>query len=364
MDVLITGGLGFIGQALIPRLLAAGCRIRAVDSLDPSVHGPRPDPADYLGPWGDAVEVTIGNVTDRELMRRMLDGVETVVHLASLTSVPGSMRERARYADENVTGTAILCDLIAEESRVRRLVLASSRAVYGEGPWRCPNRCATVEREGVTRGLDVLERSQWDPRCPDCAATLEPLASREDSPLVPASFYGTTKVAQEQLVAQLLPYAATRATVLRLQNVYGPGQKRAAADVGVANILAQRAANGEPTVLFEDGRPCRDYVYIDDVADVFARAALAGLGGERLETFNVGSGRGATLVELVEAIGRATGRAPRVEISGEFRVGDVRHAVADTRRLAAAHDWSPVALDLGLRRLVDWLAAGRPRVGV
>lgn len=358
MVVLITGGLGFIGRACIPRLVGAGCRVVVLDSLDETVHGRKPQVQRYLDDHGGAVSTTIGNVTDRATLELLLTDADVVIHLASLTSVPGSMQERARYCEENITGTAVLCDLLAGRQRVKRLVLASSRAVYGEGPYRCPRSCGVVEREGAMRGLDALGRAAWDPVCPDCGSTLLPLASLEESPLRPVSVYGTSKVAQEQLVSQLLPFSSIAATMLRFQNIYGPGQQRAAPDVGVANILAQRAVNGQGTTLFEDGRPQRDYVYIDDVADLVVHAALQGVTPARLELFNVGTGVGTTLLDLVELIGAASGKTIPVSVSGEFRVGDVRHAVGDIRRLSAHYRWTPVPLDEGIRRLVAWMRSG------
>jgi dTDP-L-rhamnose 4-epimerase len=265
------------------------------------------------------------------------------------------MRERARFCHENITGTAVLCDLLAERPSVRRLVLASSRAVYGEGPYRCPRGCSVVERLGVTRGPSEFRRAAWDPVCPECGTVLQPLASREDSPLRPVSLYGTTKVVQEQLVEQTRLATGTPVTILRLQNVYGPGQQRAAPDVGVANILAQRALDGHGMALFEDGNPRRDYVYIDDVAELFVRAALGGITGEPLELFNVGSGCGTTLSRLVELIVAASGRPVDVSISGEYRIGDVRHAVADMRSLSERYPWRPIPLLDGIERLVQRL---------
>lgn len=357
MRVLITGGLGFIGRACVPRLLARGCRaIRVLDSLEASVHGTRPDVEAYTRDWGREVEVTIGSVTDRGQVTRLLSDVDVVLHLASLTSVPGSMRDSAGYSDANITGTAQLRDALVARGSLRRLVLVSSRAVYGEGPYRCSNDCGEPGLE-ISRSPEALRSGLWDPLCPVCGKVPLSLAARETGPLRPTSVYGITKLAQEQLLQSSLPLHAAELAIFRLQNVYGPGQNRAVPDVGVANLLAQAILRGEGANLFEDGEPTRDFVFIDDVADLLVDATLRGLGGERCEVFNVGTGRSISLRQLAEELFRIAERPSRIRISGEYRIGDVRHCRADVARLAGARDWSPVPVSEGLRRLIEWLRA-------
>ena len=355
--VLVTGGLGFIGRACVPRLLERDCRAVVVDSLHEAVHGTDPDPGNYSREWSGDFEVMLGSVTDAPLMRRLVESVDSVIHLAALTSVPASMRRRAEYTEANITGTAVLCDAVAESPGVKRIVLASSRAVYGEGPYRCPRSCAGTLSNGFVRGLTEFERGDWDPRCPACGEVLQHVACGEDSPLRPVSFYGVTKVAQEQLIRQLLPFSDATAAILRLQNVYGPGPSRDVPDVGVANILAQQALRGEGLSLFEDGGPSRDFVYIDDVADLIVHAALNRFTDATCEVFNVGTGQATSLRQLVELIKGEIRNGVPARVTGEYRLGDIRHSAADTRRLAKHYAWSPVPVDEGMRRLIGWLRA-------
>lgn len=357
MRVLITGGLGSIGRACVPRLLARGCEaVRILDTLEPSVHGPEADVAAYRRAFreeGDAVEVTLGSVTDRELLSRQLEGVDAVLHLAALVSVPGSMRDSGAYVATNVTGTGHLADLLAARPGVRRVVLASSRAVYGEGPFACPEGCPS--RGPWERSPENLARGAWNPPCPSCGVLLTPLAAHETTPPHPVSVYGLTKLAQEQLLRLSQARHGADVAVLRLQNVYGPGQSRAVPDVGVANLLAQQVLKGETLQLFEDGEQLRDFVLMDDVADLLVAATLGELRRQRFDLFNVGVGSSTSLRELAERLFDTAGLPRRIRISGEYRFGDVRHCVADTERLAKAWSWSPLPLQDGVARLIRWL---------
>lgn len=361
--MLITGGLGFIGRACVPRLLARGCRaLRVLDSLEASVHGARPDVHAYTRSWDGKVEVTIGSVTDRALVEKLSSEVDAVLHLASLTSVPGSMSDSPRYTETNITGTSYLRDALVAHSSLRRLVLVSSRAVYGEGPYRCPRECGGPIA-GVSRSPEDLRAGRWEPRCPGCGKVPQALPAHETAALRPTSVYGATKLAQEELLRSSLPLHAAELPILRLQNVYGPGQSRAVPDVGVANLLAQAILRGEGASLFEDGEPTRDFVFIDDVADLLVDATLEGLGGGRCEVVNVGTGTSISLRQLAEELFRIAELPERIRITGEYRIGDVRHCKADVGRLAGLRDWSPVPVTEGLERLVAWLrGTGRDRV--
>jgi dTDP-L-rhamnose 4-epimerase len=351
MKLLITGGLGFIGRACIPRFLARDCsEIRILDNLEPTVHGPDPDITAYRADWDERVHVTRGSVTDRAVLGKLLEDVDAVLHLAALTSVPGSMQDSAWYCDVNVTGTANLVDLLGPNDSVRKLTLVSSRAVYGEGPYRCTADCTPLEYRRVSRRVE-----EWVPRCPACGGTAEPLPATETAALEPLSVYGMTKLYQEQLFTTSRSFAPATLTILRLQNVYGVGLNRVTPDVGVANILAAQALQKRTLRLFEDGNPTRDFVYIDDVADLLVTATIDGLSNDPIGIYNVGSGTPTTLRELAGEIFTAAGLPAKIEISGDYRIGDVRYCVADTSRLSAAYDWSPVPLKDGIVRMVDWL---------
>jgi dTDP-L-rhamnose 4-epimerase len=330
--------------------------VRVLDTLEPAVHGEAARLEDYCRGWDARVEVTLGSVADRALLAAQLEGVDAVLHLAALVSVPGSLREMGRYSDTNVTGTAHLADLLPAQPRLRRVVLASSRAVYGEGPQRCPAGCP-LEAAAIERDPQALARGEWEPACPRCGARLAGLPAGEEARLHPVSVYGLSKAAQEELLRLSLPRHAARVDAFRLQNVYGPGQSRAVRDVGVANILAEQALRGDTLQLFEDGEQVRDFVLLDDVAELLSEAVLRDLSPARFASWNVGSGVGITLRELAEAIFDTAGLPRRIRVTGEWRLGDVRHCVARTERLAAAYPWKPLPLADGLARLLRWLQA-------
>ena len=302
MRILITGGLGFIGRACIARLLDRGCReIRVLDNLDASVHGTEPDLTAYTADWDERVRVTIGSVADQALLARQLHDVDTVLHLASLTSVPGSMQNTAQYCEVNVVGTANLVGLLANATSVRRLILVSSRAVYGEGPYRCRNGCGAIADTAVWRTPSALAAARWDSVCPTCGGPLEALAAGEDAALNPTSVYGLTKLAQEHLVRTAMASDRMEVAIYRLQNVYGVGQSRATPDVGVANILAEHALGGATLQLFEDGLVTRDFVYIDDVADLLVHGGDGRFSARRSRYLQ----RGHRRCHLASRIGRS-----------------------------------------------------------
>jgi dTDP-L-rhamnose 4-epimerase len=192
MNVLITGGLGFIGRAIIPRFLAAGCQVRIVDNLEPTVHGRNPDLGRLTAPWSHDVDLIVDSVTRRDVVERAIRGIDAIVHLAGLTSIPGSIREPAWYSDVNVTATALLCEFAMRE-RVAAVTLASSRAVYGEGPYRCGEHGPRV---AVRRSARDLEERRWDPRCEICGKAMNHGKAMEQSSPQPVSVYGLTKLAQ------------------------------------------------------------------------------------------------------------------------------------------------------------------------
>lgn len=356
MNILITGGLGYIGRSCIPRLLGRGVdRIRVIDNLEPSVHGPAPDLDAYTRDWGTRVDVTLGSVTNRDLLSDTMEDMDGILHLAALTSVPDSMRNAAHHTDVGINGTAHLVDLLAKHPQVKQIVLVSSRAVYGEGPHRCPKGCPDTEFTPLQRSQTELEAGRWDPQCPGCGSRLEPLAAPEAIPLYPSSVYGITKLMQEQLLERCAPVHDTAVTAFRLQNLYGPGQSRAVPDVGVANIFAQRILAGDTLNLFEDGEPLRDFVYIDDVVELLVDTLTRTPQDATFKVYNVGSGEGFTLREMAEMLFEAAGLAPRLRVTGEYRLGDVRHCVSDVNRLTRDYGWSPTSLRTGLTRLLEWI---------
>lgn len=352
--VLVTGGAGFIGRHLVKRLLREGAQVRVLDCLLESVHGPDPAwPAELEG-----AELVRADIREAETLAAALEGCAVVFHLAAETGTGESMYRAQRYVDVNVGGTALLADLIGRQSRrPQRVVLASSRAVYGEGAYR--DRAGAVLHPGP-RSEAALARAQWEPRGSD-GASLEPLPMGPDCPPAPTSVYGETKRAQEEVLRLLLPALGVEFRALRLQNVYGPGQSTRNPYTGILSIFSVLLLQGDSIRVFEDGLESRDFVFVDDVVEAFL-AAAAGPGPGM--TVDVGTGRRTSVLEVALALTRALGVSQEaVRVTGEYRVGDIRHAFADTEGLVRHLGVAPrVSFEEGVARLTAWIrSVERPR---
>lgn len=352
--ILITGGAGFIGSHLADLLLSAGHRVRALDNLSPQVHGDaavagrRPD---YLAP---DVELVVGDVRDRGAVDRALDGVDAVYHFAAAVGVGQSMYEIAQYTDVNNMGTAVLLEAMAARATARpfaRLVVASSMSLYGEGLYRAPDGTLVTDAE---RPREQLVAGDWEMR--DARGrVLEPLPTPETKAPSLASVYALSKYDQERLCLMVGRAYGIPAVALRFFNVFGTRQALSNPYTGVLAIFASRLLNDRAPMVFEDGLQQRDFVHVTDVA----RACLAALTvpGAVGEVFNVGSGERYTVRELAERTAAAVGKpyvAP--EVTGKYRVGDIRHCVADITRARTVLGYAPqVSFDAGLEELAAWL---------
>jgi dTDP-L-rhamnose 4-epimerase len=338
--VLITGGAGFIGSHVADELLAQGHHVRALDSLIPQVHGDAGRPDDLAA----EVELQVGDVRDVEALRRALEGVDSVVHLAARVGVGQSMYEIAEYTAVNSLGTAALLEALAKRP-VRKLVVASSMSVYGEGLYRDADG-RTVEPPERTR--QQLERRDWE------YAGLEPVPTPEHKRLGLSSIYALTKHDQERACLVAGAAYGIPTVALRLFNTYGPRQALSNPYTGVLAIFASRLLNNRPPRIFEDGLQRRDFVSVHDVARVFATALEHG-GGDGL-ALNVGSGRSVTVRELATQLGAVVGRQLDPEITGESRVGDIRHCFADVALARESLGYEPqFELDEGMAELAEWL---------
>jgi dTDP-L-rhamnose 4-epimerase len=322
MRVLVTGGAGFIGSHVAEELAGAGHQVVILDSLHPAAHhGPPP----YL----DGRAFTVGDLRDPAVVGEVLAGCDAVVHQAAMVGMGVDLADLPEYVGCNDLGTAVLLAGMAGAG-VRRLVLASSMVVYGEGAYTCP-ACGPV-RPAPRAGAD-LAAGRFEPRCPVCGAELAPGLVGEDAPFDPRSAYAATKLAQEHLASVWARATGGRAVALRYHNVYGPRMPRDTPYCGVAAIFRSALARGEAPRVFEDGAQRRDFVHVTDVARANA-AALASTGtGSGLSAYNVCSGHPTTVLEMATAIGAAVG-GPAPVVTGEFRAGDVRHVVASPRRAA------------------------------
>ncbi|MGN6201865.1 MAG: NAD-dependent epimerase/dehydratase family protein [Solirubrobacterales bacterium] len=344
--VLITGGAGFIGSHLARHLLRQGHEVRALDRLDPQVHPERERPT-YLDP---EVELIQGDVRDPGAVAEALEGVDAVVHLAARVGVGQSMYEIADYCSVNTVGTGVLLEALTERP-LRRLVVASSMSIYGEGLYTtAEGRIA----EAVERGRGQLERGEWEPVSPDGRA-LTPEPTPESKHPCLSSIYALNKYDQERMCLLFGSSYDVPTTALRFFNVYGPDQALSNPYTGVLAIFGGRLLNGKAPLIFEDGEQRRDFVSVHDIARACALAL------ERDEAagcaVNVGSGESITVSEIAQRLARVTGREEiRAKVTGEYRVGDIRHCFADIARARDVLGYEPrVPLDDGMAELAEWL---------
>ena len=346
--VLITGGAGFIGSHLADTLLSRGHRVRALDNLSPQVHGPDKQRPGYLDP---EVELMVGDVRDPAGVRRALQGVDVVYHLAAAVGVGQSMYEIAQYTSVNNLGTAILLEALAAEP-VQRLVVASSMSLYGEGLYR---RCNGTVCGGEERGIEQLRAGEWEVR-DSRGEVLTPVPTPESKLPSLASVYALSKFDQEQMCLMIGKAYGIPTTALRFFNVFGTRQALSNPYTGVLAIFASRLLNHNRPSVFEDGLQRRDFVSVYDIAQacclVLDRPESAG------EVFNVGSGQSYTIREVAERLASVIGKEYLTpEMTGKYRVGDIRHCFSDISRARTMLGYQPkVDLEHGLVELAAWLA--------
>jgi dTDP-L-rhamnose 4-epimerase len=346
--VLITGGAGFIGSHVTDELLRRGHRVRILDNLSPHVHGPERRRPDYLSP--DA-ELQVGDVRDPAAVRRALEGIDAVYHFAARVGVGESMYRIEEYTAENGQGTAVLLEALAERP-VKRLVVASSMSVYGEGLYRDASGALVT---GAGRSRADLEKGLWDPRGPRGEA-LQPVPTPESKPCALESVYALSKYHQERLCLIAGKAYGIPTVALRFWNAYGPRQALSNPYTGVLAIFAARLLHDRPPQIFEDGEQRRDFVSVYDVARACANAlsSEAAAGG----VYNVASGHSCTVREAADHLRRALGKEQVTpEVNGKYRVGDVRHCLADISAARRDLGFTPqVALADGVAELTTWLA--------
>ena len=358
MRVVVIGGAGFIGSHLVDALVERGHQVRIVDSLDPQVH-PTGLPPSFLNPVAEFVHQ---DILDIDGLARALEDANAVYHLAGAVGVGDSMYRIRHYTEVNLEGSSNLLEILANSRHaVRKVILASSVTVYGEGKYSCP-------RHGVAfpslRLPEQVARREWELTCPErdggvpCALPLEPLPTDEGKPLAPQSIYAITKRAQEELFLAVGRSYGIPATVLRYFNVVGPRQAISNPYTGVAKNFALEMAAGNAPVIYEDGRQTRDFIHVSDVnqANLLALANPEADG----QIFNVGTGCPTTISELAHTLSTRLGRKIPLEPSGKYRIGDVRHCFADISKAQQLLGFAPrVLFPEGLDNLLpDRLSAG------
>ena len=317
MRILVTGGAGFIGSHVVDALARAGHDVLVVDALLPQAHAVAP--AD-LHP---AAELRVADLRDPDVAREAVAGADAVCHQASMVGLGQDLRDLPAYAGHNDLATAVLLAALAERRFTGRIVLASSMVVYGDGRYRCAVHGATA---APPRAREALEARRFDPACPRCGRELQPDAVAEDAPLDPRSVYAATKVHQEHLLACFARETpGVRAVALRYHNVYGPRMPRDTPYAGVASIFRSALAAGRAPAVFEDGGQLRDFVHVRDVARANVLALTAEDPPPRV---NVASGMPRTVLDMARALHAAVGGGAAPEVTGAFRLGDVRHVFA------------------------------------
>ncbi len=354
--VLVTGGAGFIGSHLVPLLVARGYHVRVLDTLAPQIHGMLPGRGLEWLTTMPGVDFVRGSVTNEAEAKAALEGVSVVVHLAAETGTGQSMYEIDRYCRENVQGTALLMHLLANGAgpAVRRVVLASSRSVYGEGAYVYAERENGARVIPPSRTAEAMRAGRWEPLCPETGAALKVVPTREDDRTAPASIYAATKLAQEDLVRIACESAGLGYAILRLQNVYGEGQSLNNPYTGILSIFSTRIRRGLELPIFEDGLESRDFVHVADVSAAFAAAVSAEAAANCV--INVGSGIATSVADIARALCKAFHAPENLRVTGQFRLGDIRHNVADIGRLRERLGLVPeVDLLEGLGRFAAWV---------
>ena len=352
MNVLVTGGAGFVGRHLVKTLVGAGYSVRVLDCLSEQIHGPSATPPRDLA----GAEFVHGDVRDTDCLASALVGIDAVVHLAAETGVGQSMYEVERYVDANDRGAACLLQGLLRCQRPVRVVLASSRAVYGEGLYSC-QRCGEVSPP--PRNAIALGRGAWDPVCPVCGGAIHPRPTHEAAVTEPGSVYAATKLAQEHLCRILGNAYGMSWVILRYFNVYGPGQSLSNPYTGILSTFHARATHGNPIEVYEDGRESRDFVFIADVVEATCRALLHTEDLPHGLVLNVGTGVPVSIMDLARTLVRIGGWHVPIRVTGGYRLGDVRHSFADTQRAKHVLGFAAAtSLDEGLRQWLAW-AEGR-----
>jgi dTDP-L-rhamnose 4-epimerase len=357
MNILITGGAGFIGSRLALRLIGRGHVVTVIDTLSPQVHGEDPQASELFRAIEGKVAFIHSSVTDRDAMARALEGQDAVVHFAAETGTGQSMYQIEHYNHVNIGGTALMLDILANAPHsVKRMVVASSRSVYGEGRYRSATLGEVYPKH---RDADAMSAGDFDVHYPG-ADSLELAATHEASKLHPSSVYGITKQVQEQLVMTVCPTLGIEPVAFRYQNVYGPGQSLTNPYTGILSIFSTQMLAGKPINIFEDGEESRDFVFVDDVvtATVMGVEADAAAG----EVFNVGTGVPISVMTVAKTLAEAYGVTPDITVTGNFRLGDIRHNYACLDKIGGKLGFAPeYDFARGIALFAEWVKASGPK---
>lgn len=353
MRVLITGGAGFIGSHIALKLIKKGYEVTVLDNLLEQIHGNDPDKTSPLYcSIKDKVRLIKADVCDKAALEQGLLDVDYVIHLAAETGTGQSMYEIKRYIDVNIGGTALLLDILTNTKKhVKRVVVAESRAIYGEGKYNC-EKCGDVYP--TERKDEDMAKGDFECHCPKCGEKVSLVATTEDSAIHPSSVYGIGKQVQGQLVHLICKNIGIESVSFRYQNVYGPGQSLTNPYTGILSIFSNRIKSHKGINIFEDGKETRDFVYIDDVVD----ATIAGLEVPEANghVFNVGTGIATDVLTVAQTLCKHYGVEVPLTVSGNYRLGDIRHNYADITLAKQILGFQPRwTFDAGIKKFTDWV---------
>ncbi|MGS2778909.1 SDR family NAD(P)-dependent oxidoreductase [Robertmurraya sp. GLU-23] len=351
-NILITGGAGFIGSNLALKLLDKGYQVTVLDNLSPQIHGEDGTKSELFLNIKDKVNFIQGDVVNSEDWKKALKGQDVVVHLAAETGTGQSMYEINKYIDVNVKGTSNLLDILTnEEHQVKKIVIAASRAIYGEGMYHCTEHGTVYP---VARTEADMSKGDFEVKCPICNRDVEVMATTEETKIHPTSIYGITKQMQEDMCMVVGKSLNIPVVGYRYQNVYGPGQSLKNPYTGILSIFSTIIKNGNNINIFEDGKESRDFVFIDDIVD----ATILGIEKEEAnyESFNVGTGVCTNVLEVATLLKEKYQSETDIVISGNYRLGDIRHNFADLTKIHEKLGFTPkVSFEEGISKFVDWV---------
>ena len=349
--ILVTGGAGFIGSHLVDALIEQGHQVRVLDALVSQVHAT--GPPEFLNPKAEFLR---GDICDRALIQRALDGVSIVFHQAAEVGVGQSMYEMERYVRTNTLGTAILLEeIVSRRKDINKVVVASSMSVYGEGAYTCP-KCGPQSPK--LRSSEQLAEHDWELHCENCGTALKPAPTTEEKPIFPTSVYAISKQDQEQLCLVVGRSYGVQTVALRYFNVYGQRQALSNPYTGICAIFSSRLLNEQSPIVFEDGEQTRDFVHVSDIVQANLRAMESRDGD--YETINIGTGIPTSVNQIAKMLADGLGKKIPAQIVGKFREGDIRHCIGDISKARKLLAYKPaVSLQKGMPELLAWVRQQR-----
>lgn len=345
--ILVTGGAGFIGSQLVDALIKKGCQVKVLDNLEPQVHGKNCKYPKYLNKKADFIK---NDICNKNGLMKALENVEVIFHLCANVGVGQSMYEITKYARTNTLGTANLLNILATKNyNIKKLIVASSMSIYGEGAYHCKNCGMAYPAE---RKFNDLKNKLWEMKCSKCTDKVTPVPTPEDKPLNPTSIYAVTKRDQEEMCLSIGKAYNIPTTALRYFNVYGERQSLSNPYTGVAAIFSSRILNNHSPAIFEDGLQSRDFVYVDDII----QANILAMEKEEAnyQVFNVGTGKALTILDVANVLIRKFNFKSSPVITNKFREGDIRHCFSDITKITKTLGYKPkVSFEEGMSKLIN-----------